>query len=419
MTGSRVSERLEDVTSLVERSIGKFNEEMERVLINRKDALDLLMGDAARRADEVDAVMTNYMKLIEGSLAASEARSKDIGRLVTEQAALAAASLEQEIGKLEASAGGQITQASRVLRDQHERAMTAMNEMLSATATDFQQTAQDMRITAQQVVKDIDGARAEMKRAIVGLPEETRSNADAMRRVVSDQISALNALAEVVKRQTGTLDLSGPGIALQRNYRDSPPGKSEGATVQAPQNGTVSAQQRNIEPTNAAREETVEQNWALRGRILADLAQSTAKIAEPRRAGSPAKTAPKAPLALPREMENLVDKLNLAARDIVEAIDGSLPRDLEKRFGDGDRGVYTWRLYEGRGKRLQKLIVERYGNDRLVRGRVDASVRLFERLLDTMSSTPQGEAMVDACLASESGRIYVILAEASGRIPPQ
>jgi hypothetical protein len=415
MTGSRVSERLEDVSSLVERSLAKFNEEMERVLINRKDNLDLLIGDAARRADEVDGVMTNYMKLIESSLAASEARSRDVGRIIAEQTAAAVANLEREIAKMETSSGGQIAQAARVLREQHERAMAAMNEMLSATATDFQQTAQDMRITAQQVVKDIDQARSEVKQAIVGLPEETRNNADAMRRVVSDQITALNALAEVVKRQTGTLDLSGPGIALQRSYRgDSSPGKSEGATVQALHNGTAGAHQKNHDWSAI----TAEQTRDLRGKIMTDLARSTAKIAEPARTAD--KTAPKPPAlqALPRDMESLIDKLNLAARDLVEAMEGSLPRDLEKRFRDGERGVYTSRLYEGRGKRLQKTLGDRYSNDRLVQSRVDGSVRLFEQLLDMMATTPRGEAMVEACLASESGRIYAMLAEASGRAPP-
>jgi ElaB/YqjD/DUF883 family membrane-anchored ribosome-binding protein len=96
------------------------------------------------------------------------------------------------------------------LREQHERALSSMNEMLSSTASDFQQTAQDMRITAQQVVKDIDSARNELKRAVIDLPEETRSNADAMRRVVADQIAALNALSDVVRRQSGTLDFSMP-----------------------------------------------------------------------------------------------------------------------------------------------------------------------------------------------------------------
>jgi hypothetical protein len=54
-----------------------------------------------------------------------------------------------------------------------------------------------------------------------------------------------------------------------------------------------------------------------------------------------------------------------------------------------------------------------------MRGRVDSYIRLFERLLDTMNSAPGGEQLVEACLASESGRIYVMLAEMAGRIPPQ
>ncbi len=404
MTSSRVSERLDDVTLLVERSLDKFNGEMERVLSNRKQALDVLISDASKRATEIDAVMTSYMNLIEDSLAASEARAKEISRIVAEQAALANRNLEQEIEKLEATSGGQISQAARVLRDQHERAMAAMNEMLSSTATDFQQTAQDMRITAQQVVKDIDAARNELKRAILDLPEETRNNADAMRRVISDQITALNALADVVKRQTGTLDISGPGVSLTRSYRDPSPGKAEGAMVPAPQNGTMSAQGKPAE-----RSERITQS------VPAGEAPERTQI-QP--APAPARTP--APLPeLSKDMDGLVQKLNAAARDIVEAVEGTLPRDLEKRFTSGERDVYTRRVFEGRAKRLERSIAERYRGDRLMRTRVDSYVRLFERLLDTMNAAPEGERMVEACLASDSGRIYVMLAEIAGRIPPQ
>ena len=271
--------------------------------------------------------------------------------------------------------------------------------MLSSTASDFQQTAQDMRITAQQVVKDIDSARNELKRAVIDLPEETRSNADAMRRVVADQIAALNALADVVKRQSGTVDLSGPGIALSRSYRDPSPGKAEGATVVASPSETVSA------PTKIReRSETTETAQpSLRERLLA----------------SQTPPAPQPAVNLTREMEGLVDKLNAAARDLIEAVDGSLPRDLERKYDGGERGIYTRRLYDGRGKRLQRQIVDQYASERRVRSRVDAYVRLFERLLDMMSNANRGEALVEACLASEQGRIYVMLAEAAGRIPPQ
>jgi hypothetical protein len=120
-----------------------------------------------------------------------------------------------------------------------------------------------------------------------------------------------------------------------------------------------------------------------------------------------------------KEMETLGQKLNGSCRDLVEAIDGSLPRDLERKYANGERDVYTRRVFEGRGKRLERTITERYKGDRLVRGRVDSYVRLFERLLDTMSSSPKGETLVEACLASESGRIYVMLAEIAGRIPAQ
>ncbi len=384
-TGGKISERLEDVSDLVEKSIDKFNNEMERVLISRKSALDNLIDDAAKRAQDVDVVMTSYMSLIEESLAAAEARSKDISRIIAEQTTMAIVNLEQEVRKLEASSGGQITQASRVLREQHERAMASMNEMLSSTASDFQQTAQDMRMTAQQVVKDIDSARSDLKRAIFDLPEETKTNADAMRRVVADQIAALNSLADVVKRQTGVTDFSGPGFTSQRSAREPSAGKSEGATFQAPVTGTSSALKKAIE--------------RLETKVPAPVPAADSK-------------------GIQREIENLTQKLNTVARDIVEVLEDGLPDSLEKRYNKNEKDVYTRHLFEGRGKKLEKSIGANYEDDRAVRTRVDSYVRLFERLLDTVSDAPKGNQLVEACLGSESGKIYVMLAEASGRISP-
>ncbi len=125
------------------------------------------------------------------------------------------------------------------------------------------------------------------------------------------------------------------------------------------------------------------------------------------------------PPELPAAMGSLVQKLNEAARDLVEALDGTLPKDLERSYGRGERDVYSRRLFETRSKNFEKMLSGRYGSDRLVRGKVDAYTRLFERLLDTVSESPKGERLVEACLASESGRIYVMLAEAAGRLPHQ
>ena len=52
----------------------------------------------------------------------------------------------------------------------------------------------------------------QMRQSIIDLPDEAKASADAMRRVVSDQITALSALADVVRRHGDRVDLSGPGI---------------------------------------------------------------------------------------------------------------------------------------------------------------------------------------------------------------
>jgi hypothetical protein len=408
MTGSRISERLDDVSALVEKSIDKFNNEMEQMLQSRKDSLDMLVSDANRRASEVDGVMTSYINLIEESLTTAESRAQNINRIVSDQTAAALSRLEEELRKLETNSNGQAQQAARVLRDQHERALASMNEMLSSTASDFQQTAQDMRITAQQVVKDIDAARGELKRAVIDMPEETRVNADNMRRVVADQISALNALAEVVRKQSGSLDYSGPGYITPRSSGGPNSGKSEGASFEAPIVGTMSAikaqVERNVERQveRVAPTRVVEQPSAVR---------RPAEAAQPRQS--------QAIGALAKEVDAFTQKLHVSARDLVEAIEGSLPRDLEKRFAGSDKSVYTQRLYESRSRKLVKAIEGRYSDERLLRGRVQAYNRLFEKLLDTLSESKGGEAVMEQVLASEQGRIYVMLAEAAGRMPSQ
>jgi len=117
-----------------------------------------------------------------------------------------------------------------------------------------------------------------------------------------------------------------------------------------------------------------------------------------------------------RETETLVSKLNMATRDLTEAFEDTLPADLERKFNAGQAHVYTHRLYKARGQNMYNMVAQGYKHERLIRGRVDAYIRLFERLLDTVSETANGEEMVDACLASESGKLYLLFAQAAGRL---
>jgi hypothetical protein len=122
--------------------------------------------------------------------------------------------------------------------------------------------------------------------------------------------------------------------------------------------------------------------------------------------------------AIAKDIESITEKLCDSARDIVEQLEEALPDELETRFLQGERDIYVQTLHDRRGKKNTKQLSNRYGNDRGLRTRVDSYIRLFERLLDTVSQTQNSNQMIEACLGSESGKVYMLLAEASGRITP-
>jgi hypothetical protein len=266
-------------------------------------------------------------------------------------------------------------------------------------------------------VKDVEYVRSELKRAILDLPDETRANADAMRRVVSDQITALNTLADVVRRHSGSLDVSAPsqpGITT----RDISPVRSEAPASVTSKLWTSSAgrdfEERPPKPA-VSRIEPV----ATQASIPSDIRRVPPREITPP-PSIPAKSVglrdDQAARNVPRETESLVQKLNATARDLVEALEGTLPLDLENRYKSGENHVYMLNLHENFARRLEQSVKQRYRTERLVRGRVDSYIRLFERLLDTVSEAPRGDQLADACLASESGKLYVALAKVTGRI---
>jgi hypothetical protein len=223
-----------------------------------------------------------------------------------------------------------------------------------------------------------------------------------MRKVVADQISALNALAEVVRKQSSTLDLSGPGLSVPQ--RETGGGKSEGAGSTA-HIGTPDAPKKEIE---RIRNEAVA--TALRG--------SQTDGTPARRTENGGRATESKPQRSERDSEAHTRKLNAAARELAEAMNGDLPQDLERRYAAGETVVYVNRLYRDLSTRLERVMQQRYRDERLIRARSDAYMQLYERYLDIQAALPRGEKLVDASLATESGKLYLMLARISGRIGP-
>lgn len=89
--------------------------------------------------------------------------------------------------------------------------------------------------------------------------------------------------------------------------------------------------------------------------------------------------------------------------------------DLWERYRRGETDLFTRRLYTAEGQKTFDEIRRRYRAEPDFRRTVDHYVREFERLLGEVSRADKDPRRANAYLTSESGKVYTMLAHASGR----
>jgi hypothetical protein len=103
-------------------------------------------------------------------------------------------------------------------------------------------------------------------------------------------------------------------------------------------------------------------------------------------------------------------------KDIAGAIDESVATDVWMRYHKGERHVINRNIYNRQGQATFDQARRRYENDSTFRAIVDRYLADFERMLhEAGKSDPKGRS-VQKQLASETGRIYLLLGHASGRL---
>lgn len=102
-------------------------------------------------------------------------------------------------------------------------------------------------------------------------------------------------------------------------------------------------------------------------------------------------------------------------KDIANCVDEHVAAEVWMRFNKGERHIVSRSMYNRTGQTTFDQVKRRYEGDTTFRHIVDRYLADFERMLkDTTKSDPKGRAMQQH-LTSETGRIYLVLAHASGR----
>ena len=364
---------LQDATKMIDAA----QHNLEATLEGKQEALQQLAIGLVNHSDEINSNMLSFNSTITNMVSEASNRSKFIGSEVA-------------------------SEISEAIEDATSRFDDAVTAMRSAAAS--------MRI-------ELEDTRTQMRKGILELPDETEKNASAMRRVVTDQIAALRDLSAIVEKSGKALDSSPsmntrPIAAPTQTHRayvapqPTAPAPQPSPSVDMALRGTQSAL--NTKPRPPAPQAPLSQTPTGNSGWVSDLLRRASKEDD--------NLVPGINVADNRSPNQVVESLNSLSVDIANAIDHETSVELWERYQRGETNVFTRRLYTLKGQQTFDEISNKYSRNREFQTAVDRYINDFEQLLGKETANGQNQALTQSYLTSDTGKVYTMLAHASGRL---
>ena len=109
-------------------------------------------------------------------------------------------------------------------------------------------------------------------------------------------------------------------------------------------------------------------------------------------------------------------RLQAIAFDVTRLIDDTALMEAWERFRQGERSVFTRRIYTLPGQQTYDEVRRRFRSDPEFRETVNRYTQEFERVLRETAPTDGDGSLTRGYLGSETGKVYTILAHAAGRL---
>jgi hypothetical protein len=116
-----------------------------------------------------------------------------------------------------------------------------------------------------------------------------------------------------------------------------------------------------------------------------------------------------------RARVNSLDSLDSISGDIARMIDHDAAIELWDRYRRGERNAFSRRLYTIEGQQTFDELRRKYRREPEFKHTVDRYVDEFERLLAEATRDERDPSIARSYLTSDTGKVYTMLAHASGR----
>ncbi|MFS8038098.1 hypothetical protein ACI7BZ_14260 [Xanthobacter sp. AM11] len=417
---SELSNRLEQNSRLMDeatRALGSAHNRVDETLTARRAAIEDLTATIGQRVADMDTRLASFHSMLDETFKTAQNRARQIAGVVSEATSGSTKTIETQMELVRVAADAERERTAAALRETYAAALDDVQRLFGETGNRFTQVAGDLKRVAEDVQHAIALAREEMKRGILELPAETEASAATMRRAVAEQIKALAELNEIVARQGQALDVAEASArtAVQDIARSSvaretsttreaaPLGRSradapaEARRPAAPPAPTRRAEAERPAPRPAAREAGEERD----GWLSELLARASDDL------GDAGRRSPRAPGG--------VESLDALSTDIARMMDHQAAVEMWDRYNAGESNVFSRRLYTQQGQQTFDTLRRRYRADAGFRDTVDRYIAEFDRLLEQVAADDRDGALTRTYLTSDTGKVYTMLAHASGR----
>ncbi len=454
------------------RALESQNSKVDSMMETRQSQLSQMVDGINKRATELDRMMHHYSNMLEQSLGQAEQRAKQVTEMLARDSADKSQTAVKELERLRAEAQSHTSRAISELKTNFNALSEQVASQLSGLTSSFNETTQQVRSSTSRASAELEQTQTDLKRQAQALPETTKQSAKAMRRALQDQLSALDSLTELTNRHGYAGQISRPeprqpqveqGRSAPRiphpadearapapsqpqspyesGRRDALPlprggyGEEWGAARDPYEAANPSMMDRQLLQTEPQRdyehlgrgsttmtpepyaEPSSERNggsWSL-GDLLARASRSEDEFGggvKDDSYGAP----PPFNAALDNQRKPEPSPMIFDMKDIASAVDQDVAIEVWKRYNQGEQGIITRSIYNREGQTTFEQVKRRYENDLTFRHIVDRYLSDFERMLqDAQKADPKGRT-VHSHLTSETGRIYLVLGHASGRL---
>jgi hypothetical protein len=398
---------LAEAVELLEKS----NRRSEESVSSRQASIESLVAALDSRTGDFEQRLRRFSGLLDESLDSATARAREIASIVAETSNESVHTIEQQFDIVRASADEQRRRTSETLSAVYEETAGEVQTMFTQSAERFTEIMQGMKQMAAEMQRELEATRAELRRGVLELPQETAENAAQMRRVIVEQIEALAELNRIVARHGRALDAvepvrreAEPAYAAGGGRAQSRPARGDMGGPGRPARDITGAPTRrpdapSLSPIQGGKDAGNGRGW------MSDLLTRASRDASP----------PTAPRETERASRDAMGSLESLSVDIARMIDHEATADLWERYQRGERGMGNRRLYTAQGQKAFEEIRNKYRTDPEFRQTVEHYIHEFERLLEDVSRGDRGASVARNYLTSDTGKVYTMLAHAAGR----